>query len=129
MYRKSGGKISRMTKKASVLPVHELKSTADVLRGPWIVLCPGTGILIQVVRPQDGGVSGQIVKVVHDDGYKQVQHLKTHIKAHVTGQSCQEGCVVKAVMMTAANRFNMGTVHDVKHHSSNLPEQSGLLVC
>ena len=118
-----------MRKKASVLPVHELKSTADVLRGPWIVLCPGTSILIQVVRPQDGGVSGQIVKVVHDDGYKQVQHLKTHIMAHVTGQSCQEGCVVKAVMMTAANRFNMGTVHDVKHHTSNLPEQSGLLVC
>ena len=27
-----------------------------------------------MVRPEDGGVSGQVVEVVHDDGHEEVEH-------------------------------------------------------
>lgn len=40
-----------------------------------VILCPDPDKLIQMVRPQDGGVAGQVFEVVHDDGHKQVEHL------------------------------------------------------
>lgn len=41
-----------------------------------VILGPNPNELIEVMRPQDGGVSGQVLKVIHYDGHKQVQHLK-----------------------------------------------------
>jgi len=44
--------------------------------GCRVVLRPHADVFVQVVRPQDGGVSRQVLKVVHDDGDEQVQHLE-----------------------------------------------------
>ena len=41
-----------------------------------VIFCPDTDKLIQVVRPQDGWVPSQVLKVVHDDGHEQVEHLE-----------------------------------------------------
>lgn len=49
------------------------------LPGSGVVLCPHSDELIEVVRPEDGGVAGQVLKVVHDDGHKQIQHLEDEI--------------------------------------------------
>ena len=43
-------------------------------RSTWIKVSPGRDELPQVVRAEDGGVSGEVVKVVHDDGHEQVDH-------------------------------------------------------
>lgn len=40
-----------------------------------VILGPDTHVLIQVVGTQDGGVSGEVLEVVHDDGDKEIQHL------------------------------------------------------
>ena len=48
------------------------------LPGSGVVLCPDADELVEVVRAQDGRVSGQVLKVVHDDRHKQVQHLHGH---------------------------------------------------
>ena len=39
-----------------------------------VVLAPSGDELREMVRSQDGGVSGQVVEVVHDDGHEQVEH-------------------------------------------------------
>ena len=39
-----------------------------------VVLGPDSDELVQVVGAQDGAVSGEVVKVVHDDGHEQVEH-------------------------------------------------------
>ncbi len=44
------------------------------LRAAGVELCPGGDELAQVVGAKDGGVTGQVVKVVHDHGHEQVQH-------------------------------------------------------
>lgn len=41
-----------------------------------VILCPDTDKFIQVVRPQDGRISSQVLKVVHDNSHKQVEHLE-----------------------------------------------------
>lgn len=46
----------------------------------WVVLSPNPDKLIEVMRPQDGRVSGQILKVIHYDCHKQVQHLEDRHK-------------------------------------------------
>lgn len=43
--------------------------------GVGVILTPQTNELVQVVRTQDGPISGQVVKVVHDDGHEQVDDL------------------------------------------------------
>jgi len=35
---------------------------------------PGRYVLAQVVGAQDGGVPGQVVEVVHNDGHEQIEH-------------------------------------------------------
>ena len=40
-----------------------------------VIFCPDTDKLVQVVRPQDGRVPSQVLKVVHDDSHEQVEHL------------------------------------------------------
>lgn len=40
-----------------------------------VVLAPQSNELVQVMRTQDWPVSGEIVKVVHDDGDEQVDDL------------------------------------------------------
>ncbi len=44
------------------------------LRSTGIIFWPGGNELSQVMRAQDGGVSGQVVEVVHDDGDEEVEH-------------------------------------------------------
>ena len=39
-----------------------------------IIVRPDCDELSQMMRSQDGAVPGQVVKVVHDDGNKQVEH-------------------------------------------------------
>ena len=46
------------------------------LLGFGIVLRPEPDKLIQVVGPQDGPIPRQVVKVIHDDGDKQVDNLR-----------------------------------------------------
>ena len=45
----------------------------DPTLGVWVVLGPERHELPQVVGAEDGPVTGEIVKVVHDDGHKQVE--------------------------------------------------------
>ena len=45
------------------------------LPGTRIELRPHADKLVQVMRAKDGLVTSEIFKVIHDDGYKQVQHL------------------------------------------------------
>lgn len=45
-------------------------------RGFWVILCPDGLKLIQVVRAQDGPVPCEVVKVVHDDSYEEVNDLQ-----------------------------------------------------
>lgn len=40
-----------------------------------VVLRPHSDEFIQVMRAQNGGISGEVLKVVHDDSNKEVQHL------------------------------------------------------
>ena len=47
------------------------------LRSARVKLCPGRDELPEVVGAQDRGVPGEVVKVVHDDGHKQVEHDET----------------------------------------------------
>lgn len=42
-----------------------------------VIFGPDPFELIQVVWPENGPITGQIVKVIHDDGNKQVDDLKT----------------------------------------------------
>jgi hypothetical protein len=44
--------------------------------GVGVVLAPQTNKLVQVMWTQDGPISGQVVKVVHDDGHEQVDDLR-----------------------------------------------------
>ena len=44
------------------------------LHSTGVELCPGGYELPQVVGAEDGGVPGQVVEVVHDDGHEQVEH-------------------------------------------------------
>ena len=39
-----------------------------------VVLCPDADELVEVVRAEDGGVPGEVVEVVHDDGDEEVEH-------------------------------------------------------
>ena len=39
-----------------------------------VVLCPDADELVEVVRAEDGGVPGEVVEVVHDDGHEEVEH-------------------------------------------------------
>ena len=41
-----------------------------------VVLAPDAHKLIQVMGAQDGGVSCEVLKVIHDDRHKQIQHLR-----------------------------------------------------
>lgn len=55
--------------------VFERKSCACNSPGCWVVLCPYPDILIQMMWTQDGGVPGQVLKVIHDDSNEEIQHL------------------------------------------------------
>lgn len=44
--------------------------------GSRVVLSPYPYVLVQMMRPQDRGVSGQVLKIVHDDSHEKIQHLK-----------------------------------------------------
>ena len=39
-----------------------------------VVLCPDADELVEVMRAEDGGVPGEVVEVVHDDGDEEVEH-------------------------------------------------------
>lgn len=48
------------------------------LPGSGVVLSPDADVFVQVVGAQDGGVARQVLKIVHDDSDKEVQHLGGH---------------------------------------------------
>jgi len=50
------------------------KKIKKYLRATGVKLRPGGDELPQVVGAQDGGVPRQVVKVVHDDRHKEIQH-------------------------------------------------------
>lgn len=45
------------------------------LPGSRVILSPDTHVLIQVVGAQDGGISREVLEVVHYDSNKEIQHL------------------------------------------------------
>lgn len=55
--------------------MHRCRYQWKLLPGTRVILCPHADEFVEVMRPQDGGIPGQILKVVHDDSDKQVQHL------------------------------------------------------
>ena len=70
----------------TVYTVYTVLLTVSPASGGWcnvpgsgVVLGPNPDKLVQVMRSQDGRVSGQVLKVVHDDRHKQVQHLHTQL--------------------------------------------------
>ena len=46
----------------------------EILLCTWIIFCPDSDEFVQMMSPKDGAVPGEIVKVVHDDSHKQVEH-------------------------------------------------------
>ena len=44
------------------------------LRSTRIVFTPSCDKLSEMVGPQNGWVSSQVIKVVHDDGHEEVEH-------------------------------------------------------
>ena len=42
-----------------------------------VVLAPGGDELGEVVGAKDGGVSGQVVEVIHDDSHEEIDHDET----------------------------------------------------
>lgn len=54
---------------------NERSNYPEVLPGCRVILSPHADEFIEMMWSQDGGVSGQILKVIHDDSNKQVQHL------------------------------------------------------
>ena len=48
----------------------------EILLCTWIIFCPDSDEFVQMMSPKDGAVPGEIVKVVHDDSHKQVEHEK-----------------------------------------------------
>ena len=58
-----------------------------------VILCPNSLKFIQVVGTQDGPVPRQVVKVVHDDGYEEVDDLqRMGTESCLSGPSCIRGC-------------------------------------
>lgn len=68
-----------MTKHLYMIRVQEDMWTGCDLRGSRIIVCPDPDILVEVVGSQDGRVPSQVVKVIHDHGHEQIQHLNGHI--------------------------------------------------
>lgn len=48
----------------------------SLILGFWIVFRPDPLELVQVMRPKNRPIAGEIVEVVHDDGDEQVDDLK-----------------------------------------------------
>lgn len=69
---------SSITKKCGSVWLADLSCGRD-LRGSWVYLSPLPHKLIQVMGAKDRAVSGQVVKVIHDDRHKQVQHLQQRV--------------------------------------------------
>ena len=52
----------------------ETSSSTRYSHSAGVKLCPGGDELAQVVGAEDGGVPGEVVEVVHDDGHEEVDH-------------------------------------------------------
>ena len=46
------------------------------LHSTWIIFWPDSDEFSQMMRPQNGAVSGKVVKIIHNDSHKQVEHDK-----------------------------------------------------
>lgn len=55
-----------------------------------VVLPPDADELVQVMRPENRSVTCQVLKVIHDDGDKQVQHLKKIRKRYRTNNEIND---------------------------------------
>ncbi len=47
------------------------------LRCTRVVFCPDPNELVEMVRAKNGGIPGQVVKVVHDDSDEKIEHLES----------------------------------------------------
>lgn len=65
-----------------------------------VILGPNTNEFIKVMRPEDGGVSGKVLKVIHYHSYKQVQHLE-HREQEMSIALLCPGCFYEFVMLVA----------------------------
>lgn len=64
----NGKKITEVTSE------REEKGRRFDLHSARIILRPHANVLVQMVRSQNGGISREIVEVVHDNSHKQVEH-------------------------------------------------------
>ena len=64
--------------------VRKVESGMQCVRGIRVVFRPLTNELIEMMWPEDGPVTCQVVEVVHDDGKKQVQNLNRRQCAALT---------------------------------------------
>ena len=55
----------------------ETSSSTRYSHSAGVKLRPGRDELAQVVGAEDGGVAGEVVEVVHDDGHEEVEHDET----------------------------------------------------
>lgn len=46
------------------------------LRGFWVIFSPDLLKLVQMVWTKERPITGQVVEVVHNDGYEQVKDLQ-----------------------------------------------------
>ena len=59
-----------------IIEVVEFHEWCSGLRGFRVIFSPDLLKLIQVMRTEKRPITGQIVKVVHDDSHKQVEDLR-----------------------------------------------------
>ena len=97
------------------------------LHSTGVELCPGGDELPKVVGAQDGGVSGQVVEVVHDDGHEQVDHDEAAEedegdKVEVGGVAATglvwvekfPCCLIPAVALLVTGPTSLAGQHDVR---------------
>jgi len=97
-----------------------------------IVLAPDSNVLVEVMRSEDGRVTCQVVKVVHDDSHEQVQHLRPSIQTQSTRFICihldRPFCEVRANLCFCTDRniqFSEGDLTRTRT-SQSVPKSSSI---
>ena len=61
---------------------------SEYVRCFWVIFGPDANVLVKMMRTEDRRIASQIVEVVHDDGYEQVQHLCENITLYIVTRKC-----------------------------------------
>jgi len=83
-----------------------------MLPGCRVVVGPDTDVLVEMMRSKNGRVTSEVVKVVHDDRHKQIQHLTT-----TTRRACVRHAPACTTTMTM---FLCHRIPSRQHHLSYL---------